>query len=108
MADINLAFNVEQGIALGDTVGIFYGNTDPSIIGEAAPIGSLYLKTDGTIWSKIGTQDTDWLHNLPAGGVINHAELQGLANDDHPQYYNQTRGDARYSLTTHSCIDAIW
>ena len=41
MADINLAFIVEQVIALGDTVGIFYGNTDPSIIGEAAPIGSL-------------------------------------------------------------------
>lgn len=102
MADINHAFNVEQGISLSDKVGIFEGDADPSVTGEAAPVGSLYLRTDGTIWSKIGPLDTDWLHNLPAGGVINHAELQGLANDDHPQYYNQTRGDARYSLTTHT------
>src|SRR5690606_44516 len=30
------------------------------------------------------------------GGVTSHAALSGLANDDHPQYFNQARGDARY------------
>jgi hypothetical protein len=27
---------------------------------------------------------------------ISHSNLSGLSADDHPQYYNQTRGDARY------------
>lgn len=30
-----------------------------------------------------------------------HGVLGGLADDDHPQYLTQTRGDARYSLNTH-------
>lgn len=31
-----------------------------------------------------------------AGGVSDHGELTGLGDDDHPQYLNQARGDARY------------
>jgi len=30
------------------------------------------------------------------GGVSAHSALSGLLNDDHPQYFNQARGDARY------------
>lgn len=30
------------------------------------------------------------------GGVSDHGLLTGLADDDHPQYFNQGRGDARY------------
>lgn len=30
------------------------------------------------------------------GGVTDHGALTGLADDDHAQYYNQARGDARY------------
>lgn len=30
------------------------------------------------------------------GGVTDHGALTGLADDDHPHYYNQARGDARY------------
>lgn len=30
------------------------------------------------------------------GGVSDHGLLTGLADDDHPQYFNQSRGDARY------------
>lgn len=33
----------------------------------------------------------------PAGGVSDHGALTGLADDDHPQYHNDARGDARYS-----------
>ena len=38
---------------------------------------------------------------LPSGGsgVTDHGALTGLADDDHTQYYNQTRGDARYLRT---------
>lgn len=35
------------------------------------------------------------LSGLPPG-AIDHGELEGLADDDHAQYYNQSRGDARY------------
>ena len=34
------------------------------------------------------------------GGVTVHGDLSGLANDDHPQYLNITRGDARYYTQT--------
>lgn len=30
------------------------------------------------------------------GGVTDHGALTGLGDDDHPQYLNNTRGDARY------------
>ncbi|MCC7375781.1 MAG: hypothetical protein IT581_14075, partial [Verrucomicrobiales bacterium] len=41
----------------------------------------------------------DLAGNLTAsggGGVTDHGALTGLADDDHPQYHNNTRGDARY------------
>lgn len=30
------------------------------------------------------------------GGVTDHGALTGLTDDDHAQYHNNTRGDARY------------
>lgn len=30
------------------------------------------------------------------GGDVTHGTLNGLENDDHPQYHNDARGDARY------------
>lgn len=34
------------------------------------------------------------------GGVTDHGALTGLSDDDHTQYHNDTRGDARYPLIT--------
>ena len=31
-----------------------------------------------------------------ASGVLDHGDLAGLTDDDHPQYYDETRGDLRY------------
>ena len=31
------------------------------------------------------------------GGVTDHGALSGLGDDDHPQYLNTARGDARYA-----------
>lgn len=43
-------------------------------------------------------------------GQVDHGQLQGLADDDHSQYHNDTRGDARYvqlsTLTTKGDIFA--
>jgi hypothetical protein len=36
------------------------------------------------------------------GGVTDHGALTGLGDDDHTQYHNDTRGDARYSLLAHN------
>jgi len=40
------------------------------------------------------------------GGVTDHGLLSGLTDDDHTQYYNQSRGDARYSQTAHTHTQA--
>ena len=37
-----------------------------------------------------------------ANGVTDHGVLTGLADDDHTQYHNDARGDARYSLLGHT------
>ena len=61
MADLSLAFSVDGGISLDDLVGIFTGVDDPSVIGEVAPIGSIYVRQNGQLFQKIGANDIDWL-----------------------------------------------
>ena len=55
-------FSVGDGISLGknDEVGIIYGPNNPSISGQNAPIGSLFLQSSST-WRKVGPKDTDWV-----------------------------------------------
>jgi hypothetical protein len=48
---------------------------------------SNYLRADGT-WT------------APPAGVTDHGALSGLADDDHSQYHNDARGDARYYTKT--------
>lgn len=36
------------------------------------------------------------------GGGTDHGALTGLADDDHAQYHNDARGDARYSVLAHN------
>lgn len=36
------------------------------------------------------------------GGVSSHSALTNLNADDHPQYHNNARGDARYALIGHT------
>jgi hypothetical protein len=44
------------------------------------------------------------LANQSAGGGADHGSLTGKADDDHPQYHNDARGDARYY--TQAQVDA--
>lgn len=39
------------------------------------------------------------------GGVTDHGLLTGLADDDHSQYHNDVRGDARYTQKTNNLSD---
>ena len=61
MADISLAFSAENGISLDDVVGIFSGSIDPSVTGETAPIGSIFIRDNGQLFQKTGTLDLDWI-----------------------------------------------
>lgn len=56
-------FGVEEGIKIIDNDGeaaIVFGSEDPSVAGRAAPEGSLYLRTNGVSFKKVGPLDTDW------------------------------------------------
>jgi len=46
----------------------------------------------------------DVLESTPdsVSGATDHGALTGLGDDDHTQYHNDTRGDARYSLLGHT------
>jgi hypothetical protein len=56
---------------------------------------------DGRVLSSTAAGVRSW---IPIA-TTDHGALTGLADDDHPQYYNQTRGDARYSLTGHTHLN---
>ena len=65
--------------------------------------GDLALKLDDVIAGSNVTIDKTDPNNpiisaTSTGGVTDHGALTGLADDDHPQYFNQARGDARYGL----------
>jgi hypothetical protein len=42
------------------------------------------------------------------GGVSDHGALTGLADDDHPQYHTDGRGDARYPQLSGSYSNPAW
>ncbi len=46
---------------------------------------------DGVAWTALSAGGG-------GGGVTDHGALTGLGDDDHPQYHNNARGDARYTL----------
>jgi hypothetical protein len=45
-------------------------------------------------------QVSDPVGNPPSSGLADHGLLGGLGDDDHPQYLNVVRGDARYYTET--------
>lgn len=64
----NRAFEVE-GLIINDQVGIFGGSEDPrSGEGQDAPVGSLYLRTNGDVLQKTGDLFGDWAVNQKGAG----------------------------------------
>ncbi len=51
----------------------------------------------GPVAEAINADTVDGLHAHQIGGVKDHGELLGLADDDHLQYLNNGRGDERYA-----------
>ena len=65
MANIDNAFPIPDGLSLSDNVGIFQGSNDPTVgAGETAPQGSLFLRTTGQLYIKVGPADLNWTEIL--------------------------------------------
>lgn len=61
MADTSKFYRVRPGLSLDDNdTALFAGSIDPRDTSEQAPIGSLYLRTNGEVWYKYGTGDSEW------------------------------------------------
>lgn len=115
---------IEQGLSTGETGWvvsqglIFNENWDWNAAGAEAN-NYVYISDTGSIVLTptiadqnpvgiiIGKQTiffdpTMFIVATGGGGVVNHGQLTGLADDDHLQYFNQTRGDLRYALINHT------
>lgn len=89
LADANLGDTVSAS-TLADAIAGKADKAVPSATNNVALLGA-----DGNLVdSGLGTGDI--------GGAGDHGDLTGLADDDHPQYHNNARGDARYSQLGHS------
>jgi len=60
--------------------------------------------TDGQVLT-FDTTNGWQAEDVAAAGVADHGALTGLADDDHPQYHDDARGDARYY--TQAQVDAL-
>lgn len=94
------------------------GNTPGETKLYAMPIGGTFFQSDGTWWIKTTIPNTWTRIGTGASGVVtDHDALQGLLDDDHPQYIlvDGSRGFTstvsgiypveRYHLTTKEYVD---
>lgn len=74
--------------------------------GETGPLSPEDIIAGANITVVINANDTVTI-SAPTP-VVDHGNLQGLADDDHTQYHNNTRGDARYDSkgTANSAVAA--
>jgi len=71
------SFEAPDGILLNDLAGVLSGTFDPSVSGQAGPIGTLFLRTNGELFKKIAAADSDWLEIDIFGSQFNAAESLG-------------------------------
>lgn len=75
------------GTAKGDVIG-FTASAVPARVG---------VGLDGQVLTADAVSASGFKWATPASGVTDHGLLSGLADDDHSQYHNDARGDARYA-----------
>ncbi len=62
-------FRIGKGLSIDNVINVIYGTADPTSSGVAAPVGSLYCKSDsGNIYHKTGSGNTDWKLLLDSSG----------------------------------------
>lgn len=57
-------------------------------------------QTGATNGQVVTWNGSSWVASTPVTGFNNHGDFPDLADDDHTQYHNDTRGDARYYTKT--------
>jgi hypothetical protein len=67
--DPERAFEIKNGIIIDSSAGVFSGQDSP--VGLLNPLpGSIYMRTNGEIWYKWGTDINEWLSGLQKSEVI--------------------------------------
>jgi hypothetical protein len=92
-AKVNVTVTGSSSITGG---GSLAANRTFSLVNDLSSPGSLRYYGTNNAGAK------GW-YGLPSP-TVDHGGLVGLTDDDHPQYFNQSRGDARYSLGTHTHV----
>ena len=90
---------------------LFKRSSTPGAIPAAGQLttGEMAVNTaDGKLYTK-NSNGTVVEIGASGGGVTDHGALTGLNDDDHAQYHNDARGDARYSQLghTHAAADIV-
>ena len=83
-----------QGTAVGYPEIITGLSLQGTYLGQLCLASGGWWKWNGDAWEEEASGG--------GGGVTDHGLLAGLGDDDHTQYFNQTRGDARYPSITYA------
>lgn len=77
-------FGVEDGVRIETDEGnadLLFGISDPSVTGKAAPVGSLYLRSNGISFKKTGAGNYDWEKASQAeGAAIGYLFITDVTN----------------------------
>jgi len=77
-------FGVANGVRIDTPDGkadVLFGTSDPSVTGKEAPVGSLYLRSNGVSFKKTGVGDTDWEKASQAeGAAIGYVFITNVTN----------------------------
>ena len=90
MADLDDAFEVDS-LLVGENElagAIIYGNFDPSVIGQDAPLGSFFMRDNGDHYRKTGAGTMAWkliegpqfLQFCERDGTVNNIPIIGAPN----------------------------
>jgi len=71
---LDKAFEIDE-ILLGELVGIIPGSVDPSAgSGVAAPVGTLFIRSNGELYQKFGALDAEW--NVKTSATLSTEDIQ--------------------------------
>ena len=97
-------FGIKNGLKIfgsENTSDILNGTSDPSAAaGVAAPLGSLYLRSDGVSYKKTGAADTDWqAYSEIEGGGLLWSTISGATTVESSKGYILDSSSAAFTVT---------